>query len=194
MSLCRVLSCVVGSGCLLWPVQRSSIRVFANESSLPTGNPLQYSCLEIPWSEEPGGLLYIGSHRVGHNWSDSACMHTLEKEMSTHSSILTWRIPEPGGLPSIGSHSQTRLKRLSSSISSQQVAKVLELQLQHWSSSEYSGLIFFRIDWFDLLEVQGTLKSSPTPQLKSINSLAFSLLYGPTLISIHEYWKNHSSN
>ena len=37
-------------------------------------------------------------------------------------------------------------------------------------SNEYSGLISFRIDWLDLLEVQGTLESSPTPQFKSINS------------------------
>ena len=58
-------------------------------------------------------------------------------------------------------------------------------------SSEYSGLISFRIDWFDLLAVQGTLKS-PTPQFKSINSLSLSLLYRPTLTSIHDYWKNHS--
>ena len=45
----------------------------------------------------------------------------LEKEMATHSSVLAWRIPgtgEPGGLPSMGSQSQTRLKRLSSSNSS----------------------------------------------------------------------------
>ena len=40
-----------------------------------------------------------------------------------------------------------------------QVAKVLELQLQHQSFSEYSGLISFRIDWFDPLAIQGTLKS-----------------------------------
>ena len=39
------------------------------------------------------------------------------------------------------------------------VAKVLELQFQLQSSNEYSGLISFRIDWFDLLAVQGTLKS-----------------------------------
>ena len=46
--------------------------------------------------------------------------HALEKKMATHSSVLAWRIPgmgEPGGLPSTGSHSQTRLKRLSSSSS-----------------------------------------------------------------------------
>ena len=47
------------------------------------------------------------------------------------------------------------------------------------------------MDWLDLLAVQETLKSSPTPQFKSINSSAFSF-YSPTLISIHDYWKNHS--
>ena len=43
--------------------------------------------------------------------------------------------------------------------SSHQVAKVLEFQLQRQSSNEYSGLISFRMDWLDLLAVQGTLKS-----------------------------------
>ena len=59
-------------------------------------------------------------------------------------------------------------------------------------SNEYSGLISFRIDWFDLLAVQGTLVSSPTPQFKSIDSLAHSFLFSPTFTSIHDYWKNHS--
>ena len=60
-------------------------------------------------------------------------------------------------------------------------------------SNESSGLISFRIDWFDLLAVHGTLQeSSPTPQFKSINSLMLSLLYGPILTSIHDYWKKHS--
>ena len=49
-------------------------------------------------------------------------------------------------------------------------------------SNEYSGLIFFRKDWLDLLAVQGTLKeSSPTPQFKNINSSVLSFLYTPTL-------------
>ena len=61
------------------------------------------------------------------------------------------------------------------------------------SSKEHPGLISFRMDWLDLLAVQGTLKSlSPTPQFKSINSSALSLLHSPTLTSIHDYWKNHS--
>ena len=59
-------------------------------------------------------------------------------------------------------------------------------------SSEYSGLISFRMDWLDLLAVQGTLKSSPTPQFKSINSSALSFLYSLTLTSIHDHRKNHS--
>ena len=59
-------------------------------------------------------------------------------------------------------------------------------------SNEHPGLVSFRMDWLDLLAVQGTLESSPTPQFKSINSLALSFLYGPTLTSIRDYWKNHS--
>ena len=54
------------------------------------------------------------------------------------------------------------------------------------------GLISFRMDWLDLLAVQGTQESSPTPQSKSINSVALSFLYSPILMSIHDYWKNHS--
>ena len=55
-------------------------------------------------------------------------------------------------------------------------------------SNEYSGLISFRMDWLDLLAVQGTLKSL-LQQFKSINSLALTFLYSPTLTSIHDYWK-----
>ena len=60
-------------------------------------------------------------------------------------------------------------------------------------SNEYSGLITFRIDWFDLLAAQGTFKSLlQNHSSKSINSLVLSFLYDPTLTSIHEYWKSHS--
>ena len=63
-------------------------------------------------------------------------------------------------------------------------------------SNKYSGLISFRMDWLDLLVVQGTPRdsqeSSPTPQFKSINSLVLRFLYSPTLTSIHDYWKNCS--
>ena len=59
-------------------------------------------------------------------------------------------------------------------------------------SSEYSGLISFMMDWFDLLAVQGTLKSLlQHHRVKSINSSVLSFLYSPTFTSIHDYWKNH---
>ena len=68
----------------------------------------------------------------------------------------------------------------------------LSLSFNISPSNEYSGLISFKIDWFDFLAVQGALKSSPTPQFKSINSLALSFLYSPTPTSIHDYRKNRS--
>ena len=58
--------------------------------------------------------------------------------------------------------------------------------------NEHPGLITFRMDWLDLLAVQGTQESSPTPQFKSISSSALSFLYSPTLTSTHDHWKNHS--
>ena len=68
---------------------------------------------------------------------------------------------------------------------------------KYWSfsfspSSEYSGLIPFRIDWFDLTVQGDSQESSPTPQFKTTNSSVLSLLYGPCLTSIHDYWKNHT--
>ena len=57
-------------------------------------------------------------------------------------------------------------------------------------SKEYSRLIFFRIDWFDLCcSPRDSQESSPTPQFKSTDSLALSLLHGPLLTSLHDYWK-----
>ena len=68
--------------------------------------------------------------------------------------------------------------------------------LKYWSfsfsvspSNEYSGLISFRMDWLELLAVQGTQESSPTPYFKSINSSVLSFPYSPTLTSKHDYWK-----
>ena len=57
-------------------------------------------------------------------------------------------------------------------------------------SNEHPGLISFRRDWLDLITVQGTLTSLLQHQFRSISSLALSFLYGLTLTSIHDYWKN----
>ena len=74
------------------------------------GNPLQYSCLENPMD---GGAWCAAVHGVSRSQtrlSDFTLFfhfHTLEKEMTTHSSVPAWRIPgtgQPGGLLSMGSH------------------------------------------------------------------------------------------
>ena len=74
------------------------------------GTPLQYSCLENPMD---GGAWWAAVHGVAksrtrlRDFTFLFHFHALEKEMATHSSVLAWRIPgtgEPGGLPSMGSH------------------------------------------------------------------------------------------
>ena len=74
------------------------------------GNPFQYSCLENPMD---GGAWWPAVHGVAKSqtglsdFTFTFHFHALEKEMATHSSVLTWRIPgtgEPGGLASLGSH------------------------------------------------------------------------------------------
>ena len=77
--------------------------------------------------------------------------------------------------------------------SSNQVAKILELQLQH-QSFQWIFRTDFLWDWlvWSPCSPRDSQESSPTPQFKSINSSALSFLYSPTLTSIHDYWKNHS--
>ena len=74
------------------------------------GTPLQYSYLENPMDR---GAWWAAVHGVARSqtrlgdFSFIVHFHALEKEMATHSSVLAWRIPgmgEPGGLPSVGSH------------------------------------------------------------------------------------------
>ena len=74
------------------------------------GNPLQYSCLENAMDRGARKAVVHGVARSRTRLSDftfALHFHALEKEMTTHSSILAWRIPgtaEPGGLPSMRSH------------------------------------------------------------------------------------------
>ena len=59
-------------------------------------------------------------------------------------------------------------------------------------SNEYSGLISFRIDWLDLLAVQGTLKSLPQQHSSKASILWYSAFFMVQLTSIHDYWKNNN--
>ena len=74
-----------------------------------------------------------------------------------------------------------------------QVAKVLELQVQH-QSFQWIFRTDFLYDWlvWSPCSPRDSQESSPRSQFESINSLALSSLYSPTLISLHDYWQNHS--
>ena len=160
----------------------------------------------VPGTREPGGLPSMGSHRVRHDWSDLAvaglqharlpCPSPSPRACLIHvhwvgdAIQLSHPFLPPSPLPSIFP---------STKVFSNELALCIRWP-QDWSfsfsispSNEYSGLTSFRIGWFDLLAVvQETLESSPAPQFKSISSSELSFLYGPTLTSIHDYWKNHS--
>ena len=77
--------------------------------------------------------------------------------------------------------------------SSHLVAKVLEFQLQHQSFQWTPRTELLQNGLFGSpCSPRDSQESSPTPQFKSINSSALSLLQSPTLTSIHDHWKNHS--
>ena len=112
--------------------------------------------------------------------SPRACSNSCPLSQGCHPTILSSVVPFsscPQSFPASGSFLIVS--------SSHQVAEVL--QLQHWSFQW-----IFRIDFFwdglvgSPCSPRDSQESSPTPQLKSINFSAFSLLYGPTLTSIHD--------
>ena len=72
---------------------------------------------------------------------------------------------------------------------------------KYWSFSSASILLMNIQDWFPLgwtglisFNPKDSQESSPAPQFKSISYSKLSLVYGPTLTSTHDYWKNHSSD
>ena len=132
------------------------------------------------------------------------------KEMTTHSSILVWRIPgteEPGGLPSMGLH---RVGHDWSDLAAAAMswlflsgghcigasASVLPMNSQGWFPLRLTGLISLQETSKGLTPKslpRDSQESSLALQFESINSLALSLLYGTTLTYVHDYWKNYVS-
>ena len=73
-----------------------------------------------------------------------------------------------------------------------QVAKDCSFSFSINPSNDYSGLISFRMDWLDLLAVQGILKSLLQHHSFKASILLHSAFFTAQLTSIHDYWKNHS--
>ena len=125
---------------LLWPLQLSKVLLVSPSvmsNCLQPHKLLQHARLPCP-SPSPG-----------------VCLNSCPLNQGCHPTILvSVSSPSPPAL-NLSQH-QGLFQWVSSSY---QVAKVLELQLQHQSFNEYSGLISFRIDWFDLLLSKGLTRA-----------------------------------
>ena len=133
---------------------------------------------------------------MNHSTPDLSVHHHLLEFTQTHVHRVRDAIQpsHPGSCPSPPAPNPSQHHSLFQWVnSSNEVAKVLELQLQHHSLQRNP-----RVDLLQnglvgsLCSPRDSQESSPTPQFKSINSSALSLLHSPTLTSIHDYWKNHS--
>ena len=115
--------------------------------------------------------------------------HHFPEFAQTHIYWVSDAIQSSGSLSprafSLSQH-QDLFQRVSSS---HQVAKVLELQFQYQSFQWVFRVDFFRIDWLIFLQSKELSRVFPASQFESINSLALSLLHGPSLASLHDYWK-----
>ena len=144
------------------------------QSCLTLCNPMDYSTLGFP------------------------VHHQLPEPTQTHTHHISdvIQLSHPLSSPSPPTFNLSQHQDIFKWVSSlHQVAKVLEFQLQH-QSFQWTFRTDFLEDWLigSPCSPRDSQKSSRTLQFKSINSLALSFLYSSTLTTIHDYWKNHSSD
>ena len=159
-----------------FPNLRKNINLHIQFSSVSQSCPT----LCDPMIRSPPGL------PVHHQLRSLPKLTSIESVMPSNHLILCRPLLLPPILPSI------RVFSIESALH-MRWPKYLEFQLQHqsfqWTPRTYllsDGLVGSPCSPRDSQE------SSLAPQLKSINSLALSLLHSPTLTSIHDHWKNHS--
>ena len=133
---------------------------------------------------------------MNHTTSGFPILHHLLELAQTHIHWVGDAIQPPHHLSSLSppafslSQCQALFQWVSSSY---QVARILELKLQH-RSFQWIFRTDFLYNWFisSPCSLWDSEKSSLTPQCKSISPLVLGLLYGPTLTTTHDYWRNHS--
>ena len=149
-----------------------------------TNNSVQFSRVWLfatPWTAARQACLYIT------NSQSLPKLMSIELVMpSNHVNLCCPLLPLPSIFSSIRVFSNESALHIRS-------PKYWSFSLSISPSNEYSWLISFRIDWFDLLAVQGTLKSLlqyHSSKASIFQRSAFFMV--PTLAYIHDYWKNHS--
>ena len=145
----------------------------------------QFSHSVVSDSLQPHGLQHTRlPHPSPTPW---ACSNLCSLNQWCHSTISSFVIPFSSCLQSFPASGSFQMSQFFESggqnIRASASASVLPMNIQDWFPLGWTGWIFS--------QSKGLLRVSPTPQFKSINSSALSFLYGPTLTSIHDHWKNH---
>ena len=134
----------------------------------------------IPWTEANQASLSITNSQI--------LLELMSIELVTLSNHLILCHPLlllPSIISNIGSFPMSQFfASVGQGIGVSASASVLPMNIQDWFPLGWTGL--------SLCYPKDSQQSSPTPQFKNINSSAPSLLFGPTLTSIHDYWENHS--
>ena len=146
---------------------------------------VQFSRLVLSDSLRPHGLQHARLPCLSP--TPRACLNSCPSSLWCHPTISCSAVPFSSFLQSfLSSGSFLKSQFFTSGGQSTGVsasASVLPMNIQDWSPLGWIGLIS--------LQSKGLSRSSSTTQFKSINSLALSFLYSPTLTFIHDCWKNH---
>ena len=160
------------------------MNVELQNTSLVTTDLLLQLLSHVSLFATPGTAAYQASLSFTISWSLLKLMSIVLMMPSNHLILCCSRLLLPSIFPSIRVFSNQLVLRI-------RWPKYWSFSFSNSLSNEYSGLISFSIDWFDLVE-QGTLKSLLQHRSSKASILVPNLLYGLTLTSIHDYWKNHS--
>ena len=147
---------------------------------------VQFSCLVMSNSLRPHGLQH--SRLPCPSPVPKACSNSCPSSQWGHPIISSFVIPFFSCLQSFQASGSFQMSEFftsgGQSIGLSASASVLPMNIQDWLPLGWTGLISF--------SPGDSQEASPTPPFKSINSSVLSFLFGPTLTSIHDYWKNHS--
>ena len=165
-----------------WSTRRFCITWATREALIPFSSVQSLSRVRlsvIPWTAACQASLSIKSQSLPNSCPSSWWWHpTISSSVVPFSSHLR-------SFSVSGSFQMSQFFTSSGqSIGVSASASVLPVNIQGWFPLGWTG-------WISL-QARDSQESSPTPQFKSINSLALSLLHSPTLTSIHDHWKNHS--
>ena len=158
---------------------------------------LQFSSVQFSHSVVSNSLW---THELQHSMllclspTPRACSNSCPLSQWCHRTISSSVIPFSSWVQSFPASGSFQMSQLFASggkiIGVSASASVLPINIQEWFPLGLTGWISEQ----SKRTLKDSQESSPTPQFKSINSSVLSFLYSPILTSIHDYWKNHSSD